>query len=128
MKIRKENNKKLSLLLVILIYLYLSTNPLFYTLDLFKLHKNSSNCLDMSFNFSFLYSPTCYDMVKSKVVIFFIYSSGFYIGFYFGFTFFLLYWWWQWRGMWHCGHMTCHIMWCHKSLEWTRVDWSSLNR
>jgi len=33
----------------------------------------------------------CYDMVKGKVVIFFIYSSGFYIGFYFGFTFLLLY-------------------------------------
>jgi len=27
-------------------------------------------------------------MVKREVVIFFIYSSGFYIGFYFGFTFF----------------------------------------
>ena len=26
-------------------------------------------------------------MVKGEVVIFFIYSSGFYIGFYFGFTF-----------------------------------------
>ena len=32
----------------------------------------------------------CYDTVKSKVVIFFIYSSGFYIGFYFGFTFLIL--------------------------------------
>ena len=29
-------------------------------------------------------------MVKGEVVIFFIYSSGFYIGFYFGFTFLLL--------------------------------------
>jgi len=28
----------------------------------------------------------CYDMVKSKAVIFFIYSLGFYIGFYFEFT------------------------------------------
>ena len=27
----------------------------------------------------------CYDMVKSEVVIFFIYSLGFYIGFYFTF-------------------------------------------
>jgi len=26
-------------------------------------------------------------MIKKEVVIFFIYSSGFYIGFYFGFTF-----------------------------------------
>jgi len=33
----------------------------------------------------------CYDTVKGKVVIFFIYSSGFCIGFYFGFTLLLLY-------------------------------------
>ena len=32
----------------------------------------------------------CYDIVKGEVVIFFIYSSEFYIGFYFGFTFLLL--------------------------------------
>ena len=69
----------------------------------------------------------CYDIVKDKAVIFFIYSSGFYIEFYFGFTFLLLYWWWQWRDTWYCGHMTCHMMWCHKSLEWTRADWSSLD-
>ena len=31
--------------------------------------------------------PVCYDIVKEEVVIFFIYSSGFYIGFYFEFTF-----------------------------------------
>ena len=29
-------------------------------------------------------------MVKGEAVIFFIYSSGFYIGFYFGFTFFII--------------------------------------
>jgi len=91
MKIIKENNKKLSPLFMILTYLHLSTNLLSHVLNLFKLHKNSSSCLDMSFNFSFLYSLTCYDMVKDKAVIFFIYSSGFYIGFYFGFTFLLLY-------------------------------------
>ena len=61
-------------------------------------------------------------MVKGKVVILFIYSSEFYIGFYFGFTFLLLYWWWQWRGIWHCSHMTCHMMWYYKSLEQTRVS------
>jgi len=40
---------------------------------------------------------------------------------YFEFTFLLLYWWWWWWGTWHCSHMTCHMMWCHKSLEQTRV-------
>jgi len=20
----------------------------------------------------------------------------------------------QWRGTWHCSHMTCHMMWCHR--------------
>jgi len=59
--------------------------------------------------------------------ILYIYSSEFYIRFYFEFTFLLLYWWWQWRGMWHGGHMTCHMMWFHKSLEWSRVGWSSLD-
>ena len=59
----------------------------------------------------------CYDMVKGEAVIFFIYS----LGFYFEFTFLLLCWWWQWRGMWHCSHMTCYMIWCHKSLEQTRV-------
>jgi len=34
---------------------------------------------------------SCYDMIKDKAVIFFIYSLGFYIGFYFEFTFLLLY-------------------------------------
>ena len=63
------------------------------------------------------FETLCYDMVKGEAVIFFIYSSESYIGFYFGFTFLLLYWWWQWRGTWHCGHMTCHMMWCNKSLE-----------
>ena len=26
---------------------------------------------------------------------------------------FSFYWWW--RGMWHCGHMTCHMIWGHKA-------------
>ena len=38
-----------------------------------------------------LREQNCYDTVKSKMVIFFIYSSEFYIGFYFEFTFLLLY-------------------------------------
>jgi len=42
---------------------------------------------------SFYNAAQYYDMVKGEAVIFFIYSSGFYIGFYFGFTFLLLYWW-----------------------------------
>ena len=33
------------------------------------------------------HSSQCYDIIKRKAVIFFIYSLGFYIGFYFGFTF-----------------------------------------
>jgi len=24
----------------------------------------------------------------------------------------------QWRGTWHCSHMTCHIMWCHRPRRW----------
>jgi len=36
-------------------------------------------------------SDRCYDIVKRKTVIFFIYSSEFYIRFYFGFSFLLLY-------------------------------------
>ena len=23
-----------------------------------------------------------------------------------------------WRGMWHCSHMTCHMMWCHRPRTW----------
>ena len=38
----------------------------------------------------FVNDAICYDIVKGEAVIFFIYSSGFYIGFYFGFTFLLL--------------------------------------
>ena len=83
--------------------------------------------LTIAFTDCYWYTCNCYDTVKEEVVIFFIYSSGFYIRFYFGVTFLLLYWWWQWRGTWYCGYMTCHMMWWHKSLEWTRAGWSSLN-
>ena len=24
----------------------------------------------------------------------------------------------QWRGMWHCSHMTCHMMWHHRPQTW----------
>ena len=47
------------------------------------------------FNMLFLsLGEICYNTVKGEAVIFFIYSSGFYIGFYFRFTLLLLYWWW----------------------------------
>ena len=91
---------------------------------------NIHNILVMARDFNIRdreWDPSCYNTVKGEAVIFFIYSLGFYIGFYFGFTFLLLYWWWQWRGTWHCSHMTCHMMWYHKSLEWTRMGWSGLD-
>jgi len=24
----------------------------------------------------------------------------------------------QWKGMWHCSHMICHMMWCHRPRIW----------
>ena len=77
---------------------------------LYLMAKNIHGVIDR-----FVNDAICYDIVKDEAVIFFIYSSGFYIGFYFGFTFLLLYWWCQWRGIWHCDHMTYHMMWCYKA-------------
>ena len=39
-----------------------------------------------------------------------------FIGILFYFSFFFSFG--QWRGMWHCSHMTCHMMWCHRPRRW----------
>ena len=49
----------------------------------------------------------------------FLFSFSFifwlYRDFVFFFFFFSFEWW---RGMWHCSHMTCHMMWCHRPRRW----------
>ena len=42
--------------------------------------------------------------------IFWLYRDFVFFFFFFSFR--------QWRGTWHCSHMTCHIMWCHRPRRW----------
>jgi len=50
-------------------------------------------------NFYFLFSFIFW-LYKNFVFFFFFFSFGW------------------WRGMWHCSHMTCHMMWCHRPRRW----------
>ena len=47
----------------------------------------------------------------------FLFSSSFIFWLYRDFLFFFFSFGW-WRGTWHCSHMTCHMMWCHRPRRW----------
>ena len=56
----------------------------------------------------------CYETLWTwTIFIFFFLSFSDFIGILFSFFSFG-----QWRGMWHCSHMTCYIMWCHRPRRW----------
>jgi len=42
--------------------------------------------------------------------IFWLYRDFVFLFFFFSFG--------QWRGTWHCSHMICHMMWCHRPRKW----------
>ena len=42
--------------------------------------------------------------------IFWLYRDFVFFFFFFSFG--------RWRGTWHCSHMTCYMMWCHRHRRW----------
>jgi len=71
-------------------------------------------------------NPVCYKYSDINNFLFFSFILFYFFGFYFSFS--LLYWKDNEEGTWQGGHMTGHMMWCHKNLveesrRWCQGTW-----